>query len=126
MTMPVDPLLDKAHRSLLSAQRSIDAHDSETALNRIYYAAFYAATAALSQRGEVVKTHVGVQARFYALFVETGQVPAEPAQAFAKAFQPRQTSDYTVQPPAPVEKAAELLADVQRFVDCIGGLLVTE
>ncbi len=123
MTLPSEPLMEKAYRSLSAADRNLAAGDSETALNRAYYASFYATTAALLSEGEVVKTHAGVQGRFYRRFVDSGRIPAATAQSFTRAFQARQTSDYTVQPPASLESATALLEDVRWFVGSIAKLL---
>ncbi len=45
----------KAQDSLSSARREFDADDLSFAMNRIYYAAFYAVSAALLERGTSFK-----------------------------------------------------------------------
>ncbi len=45
--------------------------------NRIYYAAFYAVTAALMQFGQKYKKHSAVRAAFHREFIKTELVPKE-------------------------------------------------
>ena len=63
-------------------------------LNRAYYAAFYAARAALATVNADSSRHSGTIALFQQHFVRTGLVPAEAAKALPRAFEKRQTTDY--------------------------------
>ena len=64
------------------------------ALNRVYYAGFYAARAVLATVNADSSRHSGVISLFQQHFVRTGLVPAEVAKALPRAFEKRQTSDY--------------------------------
>jgi uncharacterized protein (UPF0332 family) len=64
------------------------------ALNRVYYAAFYAARAALATVDADSSRHSGTIALFQQHFVRTGIVEAEIARALPRAFEKRQTTDY--------------------------------
>jgi len=97
----VSPKLEIAKRRILRAHETLEesgllitARHWRGALNRIYYAAFYAARALLATRDLDAGRHSGVIALFQQHFVKTGIVPANIAKALPYAFESRQTSDY--------------------------------
>lgn len=65
-----------------------------TAVNRIYYACYYAVTALLIQKGLFPKTHDGVRQLFGLHFVKSGLVSREFAKYYTDLFDRRQTGDY--------------------------------
>ena len=65
-----------------------------TALNRYYYACFYATTALLLTKELNPKTHAGVRTLFSLHFIQTGIIPMESGQFFSQLFDKRQRSDY--------------------------------
>ena len=95
---PADALavhrIARAHAALLEADLLIEREHFSGALNRVYYAAFYAARALLATRSLDSSRHSGVIALFQEHFVRTELVPAETARALPRAFEKRQTSDY--------------------------------
>ena len=56
---------EMANESIEAAKRELDAHSFNFAINRIYYASFYTASAALLVRGLEFKKHSGVRAAFH-------------------------------------------------------------
>ena len=64
------------------------------ALNRTYYAAFYAARGLLALKRIDSSRHSGIIALFQEHFVKTGTVSPEIARALPQAFARRQRSDY--------------------------------
>ena len=67
---------------------------SPVRLNRLYYAAFYAARALLATKALDSSRHSGVIALFQEHFVKTGLITTDAARALPRAFEKRQTSDY--------------------------------
>ncbi len=63
-------------------------------MNRLYYAAFYAARALLATKTLDSSRHSGVIALFQEHFVKTGVISPDAARALPRAFEKRQTSDY--------------------------------
>jgi uncharacterized protein len=57
--------LEKAHESLKSARSEYESCRLSFAMNRIYYAAFYALTALFSDRGCVFKKHKGLRSALH-------------------------------------------------------------
>jgi len=92
------------------------AHRWRGALNRLYYAAFYAARALLATRDLDSARHSGVIALFQQHFVKTGIISASIARTLPRSFESRQTSDYadTAEPNAGDVRA--LRTDIEAFV----------
>ena len=84
----------RAHTALQEADLLMEQGHLSGALNRVYYAAFYAARAMLATRGLDSSRHSGVIALFQEHFVRTGLVATDIARALPRAFEKRQTSDY--------------------------------
>lgn len=88
-------------------------------MNRAYYAAFYAALAALAEVDEHPKTHAGVVTRFrYHFGPRAGHAPSL-AETLAFAFNARQRADYEAFVETDEAAARDLLEDVQRFVHTV-------
>jgi uncharacterized protein (UPF0332 family) len=64
------------------------------AINRLFYAAFYAAKALLALRGLDTSKHSATIALFQQHFVKPGLVPSEVARGLTRAFDKRQLTDY--------------------------------
>jgi len=67
----------QAQESLAAARRELEARASGFAINRLYYAAFYAVSAALLDRRISFKKHSAVRAAFHKEFVHTGILDVE-------------------------------------------------
>ena len=84
----------KAVDSLDSAKRELEADKFSFAVNRIYYAAFYAVSAALLDRGARFKKHTGVRSAFHREFVKSGLLSVEWSKFYDRLFEDRQEGDY--------------------------------
>lgn len=69
--------LSKAEESLESAKREYAAGSFTFAMNRIYYAAFYAVSSLLLEKGFSFTKHSGVRSEFHLKFVKTGLIDIE-------------------------------------------------
>lgn len=65
-----------------------------TAINRMYYACFYAASALLVANKIVVKTHEGVRQMLGKHFVLTGQLSIDLGKFYTLIFNKRSSGDY--------------------------------
>ena len=65
-----------------------------TAVNRMYYACYYAASALLITEGIVTKTHDGVLQMLSLHFIKTGVLPAEYGRKYRNLFDKRSSGDY--------------------------------
>ena len=109
--------LAQAHETLAEANQLFGSHAFRGAVNRLYYAAFYAARALLALHEVDAARHSGVISLFQQHYIKTGLVAAEIGKTLARAFEKRQNSDYedfaTVDP----ADARDLASAVQSFVD---------
>ena len=87
------------------------------AVNRFYYAAFYAAKAVLATKGLDSSKHSGVIALFQQHFVKTGVIDQAIAKALPRAFEWRLDTDY--EDFASIEDATvnDIADQVRTFVD---------
>ncbi len=65
-----------------------------TAVNRLYYACFYAVSALLAKQGIFTKTHSGTIKMFSLHFVKPGIVNEDLGIFYSKIFDMRQNADY--------------------------------
>ena len=65
-----------------------------TAINRMYYACFYAVGALLVKNGIETSSHSGTRQKFGQLFVKTGKVDKLLAKHFTELFEKRHKGDY--------------------------------
>jgi len=86
--------LDRAKATLDDARLLAQSHRWNSAINRLYYAAFYAITALLTWENLKAATHKGVKQLFSAHFIQTGKLPMELGKAFSQLFTWRQKGDY--------------------------------
>jgi uncharacterized protein (UPF0332 family) len=105
-----------AHETLADAAVLIAESRWRGALNRLYYAAFYAARALLATRDLDSARHSGVIALFQQHFVKTGVVPGAIGKALPRSFEARQTSDYADVTDADEETVRRLRTEVAAFV----------
>lgn len=117
-------LFRKARRALQTASVNLEDDDPEAATNRAYYAAFYAATAALLEVGETPRTHGGTLNRFYFHYVTTERVAKHIGITLDYAFKARQRADYEAFAIFDGLATADLIRDVTTFVDVVESLII--
>jgi uncharacterized protein (UPF0332 family) len=86
--------LDEAGEALTDAELLRDAGRYRGAANRLYYAAFYPATAALLTKRPEYSRHSSVIAFFDKELIRTGVLPREYSRTLHRAFNERQQDDY--------------------------------
>ncbi|MEK6756171.1 MAG: HEPN domain-containing protein [Bacteroidota bacterium] len=84
----------KAEESLSSAKRELDAGALTFAMNRTYYATFYAVSAALLEGHARFKKHAGVRAAFHREFIRSKLLDVRWGKFYDQLFQDRQEGDY--------------------------------
>jgi uncharacterized protein (UPF0332 family) len=115
--------LRKADAALASAKRDLDANDLDGAANRLYYAMFHAARAALVSIGEPAQgRHGTIIAQFGLHFCRGGPLPIELGRAIKEAQELRVEGDYGAGAPDATEVAA-YLAKAQQFVAAVMGIV---
>jgi uncharacterized protein (UPF0332 family) len=86
----------KALDSMASARRESEAGSYSYAMNRLYYAVFYAVSAVLLGRQQSFKKHSGVRAAFHRQFIRTGLLDMKWGRLYDQLFEDRQEGDYIV------------------------------
>jgi uncharacterized protein (UPF0332 family) len=115
--------LRKADAALASAKRDLDAGDLDGTTNRLYYAMFHAARAALMSIGEPAQgKHGTIIAQFGLNFCKDGPLPTELGRAINEAQELRVEGDYDVGTPDATEVAA-YVAKAEQFVAAVKGIV---
>lgn len=70
MTEQAAAYFRQARKALRTARLALETDDADGCVNQAYYAAFYAASAALRIVGETPKTHKGTVNRFWVRFAQ--------------------------------------------------------
>lgn len=86
----------KAEECLASAHLEFKAGALSFAMNRLYYAAFYAVSALLMESDMSLRKHSGVRAAFHQHFVKTGVLDRKWGKLYDQLFEDRQEGDYVV------------------------------
>lgn len=86
--------MENAHRTIAEVATHIENGFYNTAVNRMYYACYYAASAMLVANRVITKSHDGVKQMFSLHFVKTGLVPKEYGKFYNNLFEERNTGDY--------------------------------
>ena len=90
-----------------------------TAVNRLYYACYYAATAILIANGIEVKSHDGVRMNLGKHIVQEGILPPELGRYFSRLFSKRSTGDYDDFFNHTRETLDELMPNAKLFIQVI-------
>ena len=94
-----------------------------TAVNRLYYACYYAAIALLIKHGINPGTHAGVKQMLGMHFVATGRIPRDVGRSFSLLFERRHSSDYDDFVYTSEEEIDELFPKAEMFIQTIDTLL---
>jgi uncharacterized protein (UPF0332 family) len=94
-----------------------------TAVNRIYYACYYAVSALMIKNGLSAKSHAGVRQMFGLHFVKTGLISKEHAKYFTDLFDRRQTGDYDDFVEYKKETVEDLYTPALDFITAIENLI---
>lgn len=86
--------LQRAKETIQEVDIHIENEFWNTAINRMYYACFYAVGALLVKNEVVTSSHSGARQKFGQLFVKTGKIDKNLAKHYTKLFERRQKGDY--------------------------------
>jgi len=84
----------RANETILEVQTHIENKFWNTAINRMYYACFYAISALLTKEKIEVSSHSGVRQKFGEYFVRTGKIDRDLAKHFTELSEKRHKGDY--------------------------------
>ena len=87
--------LEKAAESFRVAKANFAMDSMAAAVNRLYYAAFYALSAVLAARGLKYGKHSAVQSALHRDFIKTGLISRDLGAVYDELVEARHEGDYT-------------------------------
>jgi len=86
--------LQKADETLEVAELLVQNKKWNSAVNRFYYACFYAVSALLVQAEIAPKSHAGIKGQFLLHYIKTNKIDRKFGKLYADLFDWRQKGDY--------------------------------
>jgi len=118
--------INRAKETLLEVENLIKLGYFNTAVNRIYYACYYAVRALIIKKQLFAKTHEGVRQIFGLHYVKPGLISKEHGKYFSDIFDRRQTGDYDDFVVYKKKTVEELYKPAQDFINAIEKLIESE
>lgn len=116
----------QADEALRSADVTLAGGMVRSAINRAYYAMFYAVLALLATRDAETSRHSGAISLFDREFVRAGTLPQDFSRWLHEAFSDRQAADYGTDFGRTDQDAAESVRRARDFVGGVAGVLRRE
>jgi uncharacterized protein (UPF0332 family) len=118
--------LEGARDALQGAQYNLEGSFYGIAVNRAYYAFFYAATALLLTLDISRSKHAGVMAAFRECFVKPGAFSLQDSRAYGEAFELRNVADYEMMTNVDQAQAEAAVDSAVGFVERCSAHLATK
>jgi uncharacterized protein (UPF0332 family) len=115
--------MEKAEEALASAKLELNAGHVNFAVNRLYYACFYAVTALLLRDSKQFAKHSAVKSEFSRTYVKPGVVDSKWSKFYQKLFDDRQEGDYIPTATFETSDVAERIQQAREFIDLIRALI---
>ncbi len=107
--------INKSKETLADAILLSENERWNSAVNRLYYSAFYLVSALIHQKGNRAESHNGTKTQFNLHFIKSGLISLEHGKLYANLFDWRQESDYADFIDFEREFVNELIPEVQIF-----------
>ena len=111
--------MENARKMLAEVESHRENGFYNTAVNRMYYACYYAATAMLISLGVEVKSHDGVRLNLGKYVVMKGRLLPELGRFYSRLFSKRSTGDYDDFINHTLETVDDLLPQAKEFIDTL-------
>lgn len=109
--------IENADESLSVAQLNLDNDFYAAAINRAYYAIFYAANALLATKKLARSKHTGVLSIFRQHFIKTKLLPSELSVIYGQVMDDRHEGDYEIMAATSKEDAEVDIDQARHFVE---------
>ena len=119
----VEYRLERAYATMQEAAVMTEKEFYNAAINRLYYACYYATEALLLKNKIEAKSHAGVKAMLGLHFVSKGLVPISIGKILSTLYEKRQSGDYDDFIFCDKEMTDDLTVQAQTFIDYIGKLV---
>jgi hypothetical protein len=118
--------LERSREALEEARMLLEEGHTNTYINRLYYACFYAVSALLLMKELSSAKHSGVRALFHQKFVKPGLVAIELGQLYDRLYDNRQKADYADLVRFDIEEVRNWYGEAERFLDEIEKIIKEE
>ncbi len=118
--------IENAQESMQVAQLNLNNDFYSAAINRAYYAIFYAANACLATKKLSRSKHSGVLAVFRQHFIKTEVLPSELSDTYGQVMEDRHEGDYELITAISKEDAEIDLCQANQFVEAVEAWLEKE
>lgn len=108
--------LEQAAEAVAAADLNLAGGLRRSAINRAYYAMFYAVLALLASRQSETSRHSGAIGQFDLLYVKPALLPKEFSRWLHEAFLQRQSADYGAEVALSSDEIATLLTRARDFL----------
>jgi uncharacterized protein (UPF0332 family) len=115
----------KTDEALASARSEYNAGRFSFAVNRAYYACFYAVGAVFLREGQEFTKHSGIRGALHRDLIKTGRVDPEFGKIYDRVFDNRQRGDYQELVQFEAEQVEEILRQARAFTEEMHRLLDT-
>jgi uncharacterized protein len=112
----IEHWMRRTAEALDAAKSEASAERYEFALNRSYYACFYAASAVLLNMGREFVKHSGLRAAVHQHLVKPGLVDKRFGKIFDSLFESRQSADYIATASFEMSEATAAIREAEEFV----------
>ena len=115
--------IERAEETVKEAELLANESHFNAAMNRLYYACFYATTALLVANGISTSSHSGVKTMLGLNFVSKGLLSNEHGKTFSRLFEIRHSGDYDDFVYCDKDMVDEYTPKAVQFIDAIKTLL---
>jgi uncharacterized protein (UPF0332 family) len=115
--------IEKADESFAEANVLLDAGMPVGCVNRLYYAVFYAVSAACAKDGRTYGKHSAVRASLHRDYVNSGVIPKHFSDIYDELFEDRQQGDYKPGTKFNIDELKRLQKETFAFIECFKKLL---
>jgi uncharacterized protein len=111
--------IESAHKTFQAAKVLAENEFWNSAVNRLYYAVFYAVNALLVLHNVQTKSHSATKSQFSFHFIKTGKLDKKYGQLFTQLFDWRQKGDYESVFEYDKDSVNPLFEPVEEMIDAI-------
>lgn len=115
--------IERAHKTLEEVNVLLENGLLSTAVNRLYYAVYYAAIALMVKDGFTPNTHAGVRSLLGLHYIRTGKITRDIGSNYAILFERRQRCDYDDFIESTYEEITNLVPLAESFIGVIDDLV---
>ena len=115
--------MERAFESIEEAGILFENNHTNTYVNRLYYACFYAVNALLLFKGLSSSKYSGIRSLFHQNYIKSGIIKADLGKLYDRLYDNRQKSDYADMIRFNKEEVSEWISETKEFVNEIQKLI---